>query len=114
MKTIGWSLMSTQENPYFIYSFCKGYTKNGFAERVFHLHVRHLGDWSEFYFIDYLKDNKDVADEYVKLKMKLINKYRKNRDAYTDAKSEFVKLYTEKAREYYGLKYKTIKLNNSK
>lgn len=35
-------------------SFNKGYTEEGFAERVFHLHLRYVGDNDELYFRDYL------------------------------------------------------------
>ncbi len=31
-------------------SFNKGYTENGFAEKVFHLHLRYIGDNDELYF----------------------------------------------------------------
>lgn len=35
--------------------FNRGYTPDGFAERVFHLHLREFGDSDELYFRDYLK-----------------------------------------------------------
>ena len=86
-------------------SFNKGYTENGFAERVFHLHLRYAGDNNELYFRDYLIEQPDVAKEYEELKLKLWKKYENNRDAYTNAKSELVKKYTEKARMLYGNRY---------
>ncbi len=82
-------------------SFNRGYTNEGFAERVFHLHLRYRGDNDELYFRDYLNDNPDVAKEYEVLKLSLWKKYEHNRDAYTDAKNEFVKEYTIKAKEEY-------------
>ena len=87
-------------------SFNKGYTENGFAERVFHLHLRYAGDNNELYFRDYLIEFPDVAKEYEELKLKLWKKYEHNRDAYTNAKSELVKEYTEKARDLYGDRYR--------
>lgn len=83
-------------------SFNKGYTENGFAERVFHLHLRFLGDNDELYFRDYLVKNKDIALQYEKLKIELWKKYEHNRDGYTNAKTEFVVKYTKKAKELYG------------
>lgn len=83
-------------------SFNKGYTENGFAERVFHLHLRYVGDNDELYFRDYLIEHSNIAKEYERLKLELWKEYEHNRDGYTDAKSEFVKKYTEKAREEYG------------
>ena len=86
-------------------SFNKGYTENGFAERVFHLHLRYVGDNNELYFRDYLIEHPDVAKEYEELKLKLWKKYEHNRDGYTNAKTEMVKQYTEKARILYGNRY---------
>ena len=94
--------MSQTENRL---SFNKGYTENGFGERVFHLHLRYAGDNNELYFRDYLIEHPDVAKEYEELKLKLWKKYEHNRDGYTNAKTEMVKQYTEKARILYGNRY---------
>lgn len=101
----GWTLMSFSDSPELKISFNKGYTPEGFAEKVFHLHVRYLGDWKELYFRDYLFAHKDVADEYGKLKMGLLKEYEHNRDGYTDAKSDFINKYTEIARNEFKNKY---------
>lgn len=76
-------------------SLNKGYTEKGFAERVFHLHIRLQNDIDEVYFRDYLNNHYEVAIEYEDLKLQLWKKYEFNRDAYTDAKAEFVNKYTE-------------------
>ena len=86
-------------------SFNKGYTENGFAERVFHLHLRYTGDNNELYFRDYLNEFPDIAKEYEKLKLSLWKEYEHDRDAYTNAKTEFVKKYTEQAKMIYGNRY---------
>lgn len=83
-------------------SFNRGYTSEGFAERVFHLHLRYYNDNDEVFFRDYLNDNPDAAEEYEALKLELWKKYEHNRDAYTEAKGEFVRKYTEKAKALYG------------
>lgn len=75
-------------------SLNRGYTENGFAERVFHYHIRLRGDTDEILFRDYLNSRPDVAKEYEALKLKLCKKFEHDRDAYTDAKTEFVKKYT--------------------
>ena len=98
----GYICMSQSENGM---SFNKGYTESGFAKRVFHLHLRYAGDNSELYFRDYLIEHSDVAKEYEDLKLNLWKKYEHNRDAYTNAKTEFVKKYTEKAKVLYGNRY---------
>ena len=86
-------------------SFNKGYTLQGFAERVFHLHLRYYGDNDELYFRDYLKAHPDVAKDYEKLKLTLWKKYEYNRDAYTEAKTDFIRLYTQKAKKLYKRRY---------
>ena len=98
----GYICMSQSENGL---SFNKGYTENGFAERVFHLHLRYAGDNNELYFRDYLIEYPEVAKVYEELKLSLWKKYEHNRDAYTKAKTEFVKIYTEKAKILYGNRY---------
>lgn len=86
-------------------SFNKGYTEKGFAEKVFHLHLRYVGDNDELYFRDYLMENTNIAIEYEKMKLKLWKKYEFDRDGYTNAKKEFVQRYTEKAKLIYGKRY---------
>ena len=83
----------------------RGYTPEGFVDKVYHLHIRQEGDNNELYFRDYLNDNPDVAKEYEILKLSLWKKYEHNRDGYTDAKSEFVQKYTEKAKLLYENRY---------
>lgn len=103
LKTNGWILMSSKCEPDLRLVFNKGYTPDGFAEKVYHLHIRYLGDWDELYFRDYLTDYPDVAVQYGNLKLKLWKEYEHNRDGYTEAKTEFIKRYTEKAKfEYVG------------
>lgn len=80
-------------------SFNKGYTPKGFAEKVFHVHVRRFGDNDEICFRDYLIAHPDVAKEYESLKLSLLPKYRNNRDGYTEAKTEFVKHVTELSKQ---------------
>lgn len=101
----GWLLMSSQDAPYMSMVFNKGYTNEGFAEKVYHLHVRFNGNWNELYFRDYLIGHGEVVKEYGKLKLSLIKKYEHNRDGYTEAKSDFVLKYTEKAKKIYGDRY---------
>lgn len=79
-------------------SFNKGYTENGFAEKVYHLHLRLFGDNDEIYFRDYLIAHSEVAKEYEALKKSLSKKYEHDRDGYTRAKTEFVQKYTSIAK----------------
>jgi len=78
--------------------FLKGYLTGGFAEKVFHIHVRYPNDWDELYFRDYLIANPKAAAEYASLKRRLHQSYERDRDGYTAAKTEFVHSIVEKAR----------------
>lgn len=86
-------------------SFNKGYTINGYADNVFHIHVKKYGNCDELYFRDYLNDNEPKAKEYEKLKFELYNKYKPNRDLYTDGKKEFVDEIVNLARKKYKNRY---------
>ncbi|WP_041669342.1 GrpB family protein [Acetobacterium woodii] len=100
-----WNLMSSEFQPDLRLALNKGYLLEGFAEKVYHLHVRHLGDWDELYFRDYLLDHPDIAAQYGILKLRLGKEYEHNRDGYTEAKSEFIMKYTKKAKVEYAGRY---------
>lgn len=86
-------------------SFNKGYTENGFAEKVFHLHLRYWGDNDELYFRDYMIDHPMTAKAYEKLKLLLWKSYEHDRDGYTNAKHKFISKYTQKAKQQYRDRY---------
>ena len=87
----GWTCMSRGGNRM---SFNKGYTPEGFAEKVFHLHVRMAGDRDEVYFRDRMNADPAAAKEYEQLKLSLWKRFEHDRDGYTNAKSEFVAWHT--------------------
>ena len=95
----GYICMSSKEGRM---SFNKGYTENGFAKKVYHLHLRYAGDNDELYFRDYMIDHPEVAGEYERMKIRLWKKYEHDRDGYTNAKNSFVSQYTKAAKELYG------------
>ena len=98
----GFTVMSAGTNRI---SLNKGYTANGFAEKVYHIHLRYTGDNNELYFRDYLNEHPDVAKEYEALKLRLWKQFEHNRDAYTDAKTDFISKWTAEARKEYGDRY---------
>ena len=104
LQKAGWILMIKDKEKQTL-DLNKGYTPAGFAEKVYHLHVRALGDWDELYFRDYLQKYPEAARQYEELKLSLKEKYEHNRDAYTDAKTEFVQKYSQKGREEFGTRY---------
>ena len=83
----GYTLMSASECRM---SFNKGYTPEGYARRVFHLHLRRRGDNDEIAFRDYLRTHGEAAREYEALKLSLLPRFRNDRDGYTAAKTDFV------------------------
>ncbi|MCD8042463.1 MAG: GrpB family protein [Tannerellaceae bacterium] len=73
-------------------TFGKGYDENYLSAHAYHLHIREKGDYlpDEIYFRDSLRENPDIRNEYAKLKYSLAEKYKNNREAYTQGKTEFV------------------------
>lgn len=98
MVASGYICMSDSKNRI---SLNKGYTENGFAEKVFHIHLRLMNDNDEIYFRDYLNMYPKIAKEYEKLKISLWKKYENDRDKYTAEKSEFIVKYTILAKKLY-------------
>ena len=98
----GYICMSEQKNRK---SFNKGYTSEGFAEKVFHLHLRYYGDNDELYFRDYMNDNPLLAKQYEELKLSLWKSFEHDRDGYTHAKTGFVAENTDKAKKIYVNKF---------
>ena len=99
LKNNGWLCMNTSKNRI---SMNKGYTEKGFAEKVYHLHIRLPHDHDELYFLSYLQMHPAVAKEYETLKLLLWKRYPYDRDRYTEAKTDFVRTYTELAKREYG------------
>lgn len=93
---IGYFLMNTNDG---LPMLAKGYTKYGFAKKIFHIHVRYVADQHELLFRDYLIKHVDDAKKYEQLKQTLKESYEYDRDGYTDAKSEFIRNIVEKAKK---------------
>jgi GrpB-like predicted nucleotidyltransferase (UPF0157 family) len=92
MKNIEYGNMSNSEKEKSM-EFGKGYTLTGFAEQTYHAHFREKTTdmQDEIYFRDYLRQNEKARDEYAALKMFLAEKYKYNREAYTQAKTGFIR-----------------------
>ncbi len=104
LEKVGYLCMSESSDRL---SFNKGYSESGFAERVFHLHLRKAGDNDELYFRDYLNAHPDVATEYEKLKLSLWKPNEHDRDGYTEGKTAFVNEQTRKAKIEFQNRYAT-------
>lgn len=102
LENNGYIIMSQNETRI---SLNKGYTENGFDEKVFHLHLRFADDNDELYFRDYLNEYPAIAREYEALKLSLWRKFEHDRNGYTEAKRKFVQRYTDVAKIEYSGKY---------
>ncbi|MDD7392140.1 MAG: GrpB family protein [Fusobacterium gastrosuis] len=98
----GWLCMNMNEARI---TLNKGYTEQGFAEKVFHLHIRIIGDNDELFFRDYLNEHKEIAKEYETLKLSIWKKFEHDRDGYTNAKTDFINKYTDLAKSEYEGRY---------
>ena len=98
----GFTIMSDEGNRV---SLNLGYTKDGFADKVYHVHLRHAGDNDELYFRDYLNEHPEAAREYEALKLRLWKRFEHDRDAYTDAKADFISAITKEARREHTGRY---------
>jgi len=106
LREAGWLLMKAdEERPCLWLAFNKGYTPQGYAERVFHLHVRRPGDWDELYFRDWLRENPGAAADYAALKLRLAAQFTHDRDGYTDGKGAFVSRGVQQARQAFSGRY---------
>lgn len=88
--SLGYQLTNQPDNPPPHMTFVKGYTKKGIKGQAYHVHIRYKGDWDEIRFRDYLINHSEIAKDYETLKLELSAKYRNDREAYTDSKSEWI------------------------
>lgn len=102
LEQSGFIRMSAEEGRI---SLNRGYTKEGFADKVFHVHLRYVGDNDELYFRDYLNEHPSIAKEYETMKLQLWKQFENNRDAYTNAKTEFIQKWTLEAKKVYQGRY---------
>ena len=98
----GYTVMREAAAPEYRLDLCKGYTPRGFADKVFHLHIRHPGDWDEIVFRDFLRSNPVKAAEYAELKRRLQKRFEHDRDAYTAGKGAFIRACVQEARRRTG------------
>jgi GrpB-like predicted nucleotidyltransferase (UPF0157 family) len=98
LEDCGYSYMPEQEENIPDRRF---FRKPATGERQVHLHCVLLD--SDFYrdhieFRDYLRSNTDAAQEYFLLKKRLADEHHEDRNAYTNAKTDFIMRSLAKAR----------------
>jgi len=83
------------------------FCKPGPARRTHHLHLVPVGSpryREELVFRDHLRARRDVSEEYLSLKRDLAKKFEHDREAYTAAKTSFVRATVDRALADLGLK----------
>lgn len=59
--------------------------------RTHHVHVMKLETANDrLFFRDFMREHPEKVQQYEKLKKKLMNKYKTDRDAYTQGKKDFI------------------------
>lgn len=71
------------------------------GKRKYHIHMAPAGHpiWEGLAFRDYLRKHQKEADCYAETKMELAERHRNDREAYTEAKTAYVRRVTTKALE---------------
>jgi GrpB-like predicted nucleotidyltransferase (UPF0157 family) len=91
LEKIRYQYIPKPENPPPHMMFAKGYTKTGISGQTFHIHIRFAGEWDEIVFRDYLISSTETSLEYGDLKRKLADKFKNNREEYTENKTAFIR-----------------------
>lgn len=89
-QSLDYHLTQQPGNPPPHITFVKGYAEKGFRGQTYHVHIRYKGDWDEIRFRDFLINHRDIAKEYEELKLNLADKFRNDRESYTDSKSKWI------------------------
>lgn len=84
-----WVIMSKRMSPLHI-SLNQGYTIDGYADKVFHLHIQEKGDNNQIHFKDVLNQDEILKKEYEDLKKRNLEHAKLDRDLYTNLKKDFV------------------------
>lgn len=82
--------------------FVKGLPPNGPRSHHVHMIEPDSAEWEQLLFRDYLRAHPDEAARYAQLKYELAERHRADREAYTDAKADFVRSVLALARSAGG------------
>lgn len=116
LKAIGYGeeVLTRKEDPFRILAV-KGMSYDGFADKVFFLHIRYAGDWEELYFRDYLLAHPEAAQAYGELKEKILREIREGKiermpggqpNGYSAAKLAFVQKVSQEAKKEFSGRYR--------
>lgn len=84
-------------------NFIIPYKLDGIDQYKCYIHIRENNvPYPEVLFAKYLRENKEIANQYLELKKQLVSKYKYDRQGYMIAKSEFIEKYTKIAINMYS------------
>lgn len=101
LETMGYSYWADNPRKDVLF-LVKGLPPNG--PRTHHIHIAELDHetWERLRFRDYLRVHAEEAQNYAKLKHDLASKFATDREAYTAAKTEYIRQVMVKAKQEKG------------
>jgi GrpB-like predicted nucleotidyltransferase (UPF0157 family) len=97
LEALGYAFWYDDPDPNHLF-FVKGLPPNGPRSHHIHIVPAEGSEWDRVLFRDYLRAHPDEAARYAALKRDLATRFQNDREAYTDAKGEYIKSITEKAK----------------
>ncbi len=96
LKLLGYSYWQNNPDPQRMF-FVKGLPPN--SPRTHHIHMVEPDSvlWERLLFRDYLRQHPDEAAKYSQLKHHLAQRFKGDREAYTQGKTEYIKSVMKKA-----------------
>ena len=96
LESLGYAYWRDNPNPYRMF-LVKGLPPN--SPRTHHIHMVEPDSilWERLLFRDYLRENRDEAARYERLKRDLAQRFPSDREAYTAGKAEYIKSVMQKA-----------------
>lgn len=97
LEAEGWSYIWRADRPPGHMMFIKGLPPHG--SRTHHVHMAPHDHklWERLDFRDYLIKHPNEAQKYACLKRELAEKFARDREAYTNAKGEYIQMVTQRA-----------------
>ncbi len=98
LEALGYSYWRDNPDPGRMF-FVQGLPPNG--PRTHHIHMVELNSllWERLLFRDFLRKYPDEAKRYAYLKCDLAHQFQRDREAYTNAKAEYIQSVMQKARQ---------------
>ncbi|MGL5834062.1 MAG: GrpB family protein [Waterburya sp.] len=99
LESLGYAYWLDNPDPQRMF-FVKGLPPN--SPRTHHIHMVEPDSilWERLLFRDYLRQHPDEAQNYAQLKRQLARRFRNNREAYTQSKTEYIESVMKKALKY--------------